>query len=453
MDGREFPVIRLSPAAEAVIARLEENGFEACAVGGCVRDALRGATPHDWDIAAAALPEETIRCFSDCPVIETGLRHGTVTVLWEGEPVEITTYRVEKGYTDGRHPDGVAFVRRLEDDLARRDFTVNAMAYHPVRGLTDLFGGRADLAAGIIRCVGETDRRFREDALRILRGLRFAACLGFTVERETARAMRGEQGRLRGISAERVNAELCRLLTGRDAAGVLRAFADVIGTVLPEIAPMRGFLQNNPHHCRDVWEHTLAALDASPPDLLIRLALLFHDSGKPFTYTEDAAGVGHFHGHPAVSERLADQAMRRLRFDTAARERVCRLVKAHDVPAENRPRFVRRWLNRLGEEDFRRLLAVKRADTLGQAPLYQPPRLAVLDGLEQTLKETLRGKECFRMKDLAVGGRDLLAHGIPEGPAVGEALRFLLDGVLDGRFPNEREPLLEALPNPRVGKP
>ncbi len=441
----------LSEDAAALIARLEENGFEACTVGGCVRDALRGETPHDWDIGTAALPEDTLRCFADCPVIETGLKHGTVTVLWRGKPFEITTYRVEKGYADGRHPDEVAFVRRLEDDLARRDFTINAMAYHPVRGLTDLFGGQADLAAGIVRCVGEADRRFREDALRILRGLRFAACLGFAVEEAAARAMRGEQGRLRGVSAERVNAELCRLLTGRNAAGTLRAFADVIGTVLPETAPMRGFLQNNPHHCRDVWEHTLTALETSPPDRLVRLALLFHDSGKPFTYTEDESGVGHFHGHPAVSGRLADRAMRRLRFDTETRERVCRLVRIHDIPAENEPRFVRRWLNRLGEEDFRRLLAVKRADTLGQAPRYQPPRLTVLDGLEQTLEDILRGEDCFRLRDLAVGGRDLLAEGMSEGPAVGEALRFLLDGVLDGRFPNERGPLLEALRN-RGGK-
>ena len=437
----DFP---LSAQAGQAIARLEERGYETCVVGGCVRDALLGHIPHDWDIGTSALPEETMRCFAGCTVIETGVRHGTVTVVLDGEPLEITTYRVETGYTDGRHPDRVEFVRRLADDLSRRDFTINAMAYHPARGLTDLFGGREDLAAGIIRCVGTPSRRLREDALRILRGLRFAACCGFSVEPDTARAMRQEQGRLREIAAERVKGELDRLVTGRDAARVLREFAEVVGTVLPEIVPMRGFPQNNPHHCWDIWEHTLHAVEASEPDLLVRWAILFHDSGKALTYTEDENGVGHFRGHPAVSERLADRAMRRLRFDTDMRERVCRLVKLHDIPAENDPRFVRRWLNRLGEEDFRRLLQIKRADTLAQNPFYQPPRLELLRGLEETLRTVLRERDCFRMRDLAVNGNDLLAAGVPEGPAVGAALRFFLDNVIEGRLPNEKAALLDA---------
>ncbi|HIW73956.1 MAG TPA: HD domain-containing protein [Firmicutes bacterium] len=438
----EFP---RNERAERVIARLEAQGYDACAVGGCVRDALLGRRPHDWDIGTSARPEETLRCFADCMVLETGIRHGTVTVVLEGEPIEVTTYRTETGYADGRHPDRVAFVRRLEDDLARRDFTINAMAWHPARGLTDRFGGREDLAAGRIRCVGDPARRFREDALRILRGLRFAAVCGFTVEPQTARAMREEQGGLRSVAAERVNAELSRLLTGSDAARVLREFADLLAGVLPEIAPMRGFAQNNPHHCWDVWEHTLHALQVSAPDSAVRWTLLFHDSGKPPTYREDEKGIGHFPGHPAVSERLADQAMRRLKFDTGTRERIDRLVKLHDIPAENDPRFVRRWLNRLGEGDFRRLLEVKRADTLAQAPAYRPPRLAMLDGLEATLESVLQQQDCFRLKDLAVNGRDLLAAGLPEGPAVGRTLRFLLDGVIDGRLPNKKEALLAAL--------
>ena len=436
-----FPI---SKKASQVIARLEECGYEACAVGGCVRDALLGRVPQDWDIATAAAPEETIRCFAGCPALETGIRHGTVTVLWEGEPFEITTYRVESGYADSRHPDRVVFVRRLEDDLARRDFTINAMAWGPSRGLVDLFGGRADLAARRVRCVGEASRRFREDALRILRGLRFAAGYGFSVETETARAMHGQQGRLRLIAAERVYAELDRLLTGGDAARILREFAEILGTVLPEIAPMRGFQQNNPHHCWDVWEHTLHALAASGPDRLVRWALLLHDSGKALAYREDENGVGHFPGHPAVSERLADQALRRLKSDTETRERVCRLVKLHDIPAQDDPRFVRRWLHRLGEADFRRLLQVKRADTLAQHPAYQPPRLAMLTGLEATLETVLCQRECFQLKDLSVNGRDLLAAGYPQGPLIGRALRFLLDGVMEGRLANERQALLTA---------
>ena len=338
----------------------------------------------------------------------------------------------------------MAFVRRLEDDLARRDFTINAMAWGPSRGLVDLFDGRADLAAGRLRCVGESSRRFREDALRILRGLRFAADYGFSVEAETARAMRGQQGRLRLIAAERVRTELDRLLTGRDAARILREFAEVIGTVLPEIAPMRGFQQNNPHHCWDIWEHTLHALAASGPDRLVRWTLLLHDSGKALTYREDESGIGHFPGHPAVSERLADRALRRLKSDTETRERVCRLVKLHDIPAQDDPRFVRRWLYRLGEADFRRLLQVKRADTLAQHPVYQPPRLAMLKGLEATLETVLRQRECFQLKDLSVNGRDLLAAGYPQGPLIGRALRFLLDGVMEGRLANERQALLAA---------
>ena len=438
----DFP---FSAQAGRVIARLEEQGYEAYAVGGCVRDALLGRTPHDWDIATSALPEETARCFADCRVLETGARHGTVTVLLDGEACEVTTYRVEAGYTDGRRPDQVKFVRRLEDDLARRDFTINAMAYHPVRGLVDLFGGRADLDAGRIRCGGEARRRFQEDGLRILRGLRFAAAYGFIIEEATARAMREERERLHLIAAERVNVEFRRLLTGRDAPRILREFAPVFGVFLPEIRSMWGFEQRNPHHCWDVWEHTLRALESAGSDFLVRAAVLFHDSGKPSTYTQDGAGIGHFYGHPAVSERLADEALRRLKFDTDTRKRIVRLVKYHDVSIDNQPGCVRRWLNRLGEEDFRRLLQIKRADTLAQAPLYQPPRLELLAGLEGTLQTVLAQQDCFRLRDLAVNGRDVLAAGIPSGPAVGEALRYLLDGVIDGRFPNERAALAGAL--------
>lgn len=435
----------LPPPVTEAIRRLEEQGFEAAAVGGCVRDLLLGREPHDWDLTTSALPEQTAGCFAERPLLGVGMKHGTVTVLWDEMPLEITTYRVEDGYTDGRRPDQVRFVRRLQDDLARRDFTVNAMAYHPVRGVLDPFGGEEDLAAGRLRCVGNPALRFREDALRIFRALRFAAVYGFAVEQDTARALHQEKAGLRRIAAERIREELCRMLVGKDVGPVLAEYGDVMAETMPLLAPMRDFDQRNPHHDKDVWTHTVSALAQSPGELTVRLVLLFHDAGKPESFTLDEQGVGHFYGHPARSAVIADQTMRDLRFDNETRTRVCRLVEMHDAPLDTMPRTVRRWLRRLGEEDFRRMLQIKRADTLAQAPAYQPPRLAMLDNVQREMERILSQQACFSLRDLAVNGRDLIEAGVPEGPAVGRTLTWLLDQVVDGTLPNDREALLGTL--------
>lgn len=433
----------LSPGAAKALALLQAAGYEAWIVGGCVRDALLGLPPKDYDLTTSALPEETQRVFAAYPRIETGLRHGTVTVLLEGEPLEITTYRVDGAYSDARHPDGVTFTRSLRQDAARRDFTINAMAYAPGWGLQDFFGGQADLARGILRAVGAAEKRFREDALRILRVLRFASVLDFTLEGETARAARACAPLLAAVSAERVSGELGKLLCGKAAGRVLRDYPDVLGVVLPEILPMVGLDHRNPHHCYDVWTHTTVAVDHVPPELPLRLAMLLHDIGKPDTFSLGEDGQGHFYGHPRRSVELAEGILSRLRFPRRTRERVLTLVRYHDAVLEESPQRVRRWLNKLGPEVFFDLLAIQGGDAAAQAPAYCT-RLDHLRRLETLARQVLDQAPCLTVRDLAVGGEDLLALGY-RGPAIGRALRALLDQVLSETVSNEKNALLQRL--------
>ena len=327
----------LSPGAAKALALLLAAGYEAWIVGGCVRDALLGLPPKDYDLTTSALPEETQRVFAAYPRIETGLRHGTVTVLLEGEPLEITTYRVDGAYSDARHPDGVTFTRSLRQDAARRDFTINAMAYAPGQGLQDFFGGQADLAQGTIRAVGRAETRFHEDALRILRALRFASVLDFTLEAETHQAALACAPLLAAISPERVFSELGKLLCGKAAGRVLRTYPQVLGAVVPEILPMVGFDQRNAHHCYDVWTHTAVAVDHVPPELPLRLAMLFHDIGKPDTFSLGEDGQGHFYGHARRSVEQAEAILTRLRAPRQVRETVLLLVRYHDAVLEESP--------------------------------------------------------------------------------------------------------------------
>ena len=425
---------------KTVLHALEEAGYEAWCVGGCVRDLLLGRTPEDWDVATAALPEETMAVFGE-RAVPTGLKHGTVTVRTAEGAVEVTTYRLDGEYRDHRRPESVSFTRSLEEDLARRDFTVNAMALNLRGELRDPFGGRADLAAGVLRCVGEADRRFEEDALRILRGLRFAAVLGFKLEADAARSLTRNRALLESIAPERVWTEVRKLLQGRFAAETLRTYPQVIGVFWPEILPMVGFDQRNIHHCYDVWEHSLHALDAAPEDAALRCAALLHDIGKPATFTVDGAGVGHFYGHAARSCELAEGMLRRLRCPTSFRERVVRLVAWHDRDIPRTDRGLRRALRALGEEELRLLLALKRADNLAQAPAFWDRQREIRLG-EEILDRLLAAEACFSLKQLAVSGEDLLALGL-RGPAVGQALNTLLNKVIDGELPNDRAALLE----------
>ena len=429
--------------ARTALDRLTAAGHEAWLVGGCVRDLLLGRTPGDYDITTAALPEETEGVFAGEQLIETGLRHGTVTVVLEGCPLEITTYRVDGTYADARHPDQVTFTRSLREDAARRDFTVNAMAYHPDRGLWDGFGGRADLEKGILRCVGDPETRFREDALRILRAVRFASVLGFTLEPATAEAARRTAPLLGQIAPERLSAELTKLLCGPGAGTVLGEYPDILGEIIPELGPMAGFDQRNLHHCHDLLTHTAAAVDNIPPDPALRLAMLLHDVGKPETFSLGEDGQGHFYGHAKRSVELADAILRRLRYPNHLREKAVTLIRFHDAPLTPDPRPIRRWLNKLGEETFFDLIAVHRADTLALAPAYHS-RTAELDRVEALARDILAEAPCLTLRDLAVDGHDLMALGYA-GPALGAALRSLLDGVLEGDLDNTREALLAAL--------
>lgn len=431
---------------KSVLWTLGSAGHQAWCVGGCVRDLRLGREPVDWDVTTSALPEETMAVFGG-RAIPTGLRHGTVTVRTEGQPVEVTTFRKDGAYHDHRRPETVTFTDSLEEDLRRRDFTVNAMALDLRGTFRDPFGGLEDLERGLLRCVGEPDRRFGEDALRILRGLRFSACLGFTPEAETAASIRKNRELLRDIAPERVWVELSRLLTGQWAAEVLRAYPEVVGVFWPELLPMVGFDQRTRHHCYDVWEHTLHALAAVEPDVVLRCTMLLHDVGKPETFTLDDRGHGHFKGHPARSAALAENMLRRLRVDNATRETVVRLVKWHDRNIPRTDQGLRRALRDLGETDLRRLLAVKRADNLAQA---HQDLLGEIDRAESILDRLLAEGACVSLRQLAVDGRDLTALGL-RGPAVGQVLTALLDAVVDGETPNERTALLERartlLPN------
>lgn len=430
-------------AIREALERLEQAGYEAWLVGGCVRDRLMGREVHDYDLTTAATPAEVEAVFAGEKVIETGIAHGTVTVLLRAQPVEITTFRAESGYSDHRHPDAVAFTRSLRDDLARRDFTVNAIAMDARGTLCDPFGGRADIDAGILRAVGNPAERFSEDALRILRALRFASVLGFSIEENTAAAFARLRGQLAYVSAERIYAELTRLLCGENVRAVLMEYTDTLGEVLPELLPMRGFDQRNYHHIYDVLEHTARVVEAVPALPHLRWAALFHDAGKPACFTLDENGVGHFYGHAEVSRELADAALRRLKADNATREAADALIHWHDVPIEPAAPAVRRMLRKLGEDGFRDLLALKRADNLAQNPAYQD-RLQTYDALEALAAEAVAENQAFRLKDLAVNGDDLRALGMAPGPAMGALLDRLLEEVVSERLPNEREALLAA---------
>lgn len=434
---------KLPYGAKFVLNRLHEQGFQAYVVGGCVRDTLLGKEPQDWDVCTNALPQEMQRVFADCHVIETGLQHGTLTVMINHEPYEVTTFRVDGEYTDHRHPDEVIFVADVKDDLSRRDFTVNAMAWSPNTGLVDAFGGQEDLAAGVIRCVGEPRKRFDEDALRIMRALRFASVYGFTIDPATDAAIHELKHTLTGVAAERIRVELMKLLCGQGAGEILRAYRDVIFTLFPQLAPMDGFNQRTPHHLWDVWEHTVRAVENVPPTEVLRLTMLLHDSGKPGCFTVDEKGVGHAWGHQVASAEIAKEVLASLKPDNHTRDRVLTLVTNHTYKLKHDRRAMLRLLSRLGEEVARQLLVVHRADALAKGVSSQSEIDAEYEAYTAVLDEVLTEGLCYTVKDMAVNGRDLMALGA-KGKAVGECLEYLLSLLLAEALPNEREALLDA---------
>lgn len=433
--------LKISPSAEKAIALLSESGYTAYAVGGCVRDLMMGDTPNDFDITTSSRPEETLYVFRDFKTIETGLKHGTVTVLMDGEPLEITTFRSDGEYKDNRHPEKVEFSRHVSDDLSRRDFTVNAMAYNHEDGLIDLFGGMEDLKTGVIRTVGEADRRFNEDALRILRAFRFASQKGFTIAPETAESAKRNLHLLKNLSAERVYSELKKLLLGKNAEQIMLTYPEVICAVIPELKASVGFDQRNPHHVYDVYTHTVKAVCACPYDPVLRLAALLHDVGKPDTFSLKD-GVGHFYGHSEKSMELAEAVLTRLKADNYTKNTVLTLIKYHDPVIPPEEKAVKRYMNRLTPEVLYMLLDLKGADNMAQSPECAK-RLEIYDEIRRIMAEITAKNECFSKRQLAINGDDLIALGVPRGKRIGEILDIVLEEVTSGNIRNEKDSLVE----------
>lgn len=442
--GESSVSIRIPAGAMEVLKTLNGAGYEAYVVGGCVRDSILGREPQDWDVTTSARPEEVKALFRR--TIDTGIQHGTVTVMVGKEGYEVTTYRIDGKYEDNRHPSEVIFTPSLEEDLKRRDFTINAMAYNDGEGLVDLFGGMEDVEKKMIRCVGDPKARFGEDALRMMRAVRFSAQLGYEIEEETKQAIRDLAPNLKYVSAERIHAELVKLLTS-DHPDYLRTAYEtgITRVVLPEFDVCMETPQNHPHHCFNVGEHTLEAMRQVPADKILRLTMLFHDIGKPRCVSVDEQGITHFHGHPQVSSQMTGEILRRLKFDNETIDLTCKLVKYHDYGNDQEPdlRFVRRAVNRIGEEAFPAIFQVWRADVLAQSEYLREEKLARIDSWQELYGKIMAEHQCISLKDLALNGKDLISLGMQPGKAIGDCLQTLLEEVLDEPERNTKEYLTE----------
>ncbi len=432
----------IPPQGIKLIKILEEAGYQAYFAGGCVRDLILGKRPGDWDICTSAPPRETLRLFSAFRLSLKGLRYGTLTVILGGKPYEITTFRKEEGYTDHRRPGQVSFVGSLFQDLARRDFTINAMAFHPGAGVIDPFNGLSDLKKKTIRCVGDPYERFSEDALRIIRALRFSSALGFSIEPGGKNALMKQKEALAFVHPQRLAPELIRLCLGKNALSVLKDYAPVFSVFLPEIAPSIGFPQNHPHHCFDVWTHCCVASSFAPKDPAIRLALLFHDLGKPFCSSTDAQGIQHFFGHHKISAKLTEDILSRLSLPGSLSHQILSLVRYHDACLFTE-KEIRRALRRLGEPLLRKLLIVKDCDARAQTPFFYPQKKESLDQTRAMLESILSEKPCFSRRDLAVNGNDLMALGLAPGKRMGMILSRLFEMVAEEGLENDKKTLLE----------
>jgi tRNA nucleotidyltransferase (CCA-adding enzyme) len=438
--------IKIPVNANKLINILQQAGYSAYVVGGCVRDSILGRIPHDWDICTSATPAEMLKVFNDFPIIETGLQHGTITVMVDGEGYEITTFRIDGEYSDNRRPDCVIFTGKLEEDLSRRDFTINALAYNDIEGLIDPFGGVADIKNRLIRCVGNAWDRFDEDALRVLRALRFSCQLGFAIEYDTSAAILDKAHLLSNISKERITSEFCKMLCTKNFATIMSLYNTVFCQFIPTINDMVNFDQKNPAHEYLLWRHTASAINhCDSLDLVTRLAVFFHDFGKPYCYQEDVEGFRHFKGHGKVGAEIVDELMVSLKFDNKTRNAVTTLVYYHDSPLEVDAASIKRWLNKLGVEQFKRLLAVRVADIKGSRYDYNIERLIKITKIEENLGKILYNDECYSLTDLAVNGSDLIALGIHPGTYIGRTLNDLLQLVINGEIENNKEALLNTI--------
>lgn len=435
--------IHLPENVKYIIDTIMEAGYEAYAVGGCIRDSILGREPDDWDITTSASPYQVKELFRR--TIDTGIKHGTVTVMIDKEGYEVTTYRIDGEYEDSRHPKEVIFTPNLEEDLKRRDFTINAMAYNEKSGLVDIFEGMQDIERKVIRCVGSPMERFTEDALRMMRAVRFSAQLGYQIEEETAHAITSLAPNLSKISAERIQTELVKLVTSPHPDYLQKAYeTGITKVILPEFDVCMETEQHNPHHCYSVGEHTLKAMCAIRPQKALRLAILFHDIAKPVKKTTDEKGIDHFYGHPAVSEEMASQILHRLKFDNDTIYTVRKLVKYHDYDVEPKPKNVRRAILKMGEDIFPLLFEVKRADIAAQSDYLREEKYAKLAQVEEIYQTVLSEKQCVSLKMLAVDGKDLMTQaGMKPGKELGEVLKELLEAVIEEPALNEREILLD----------
>ena len=421
------------------IAALEKAGFEAYAVGGCVRDAILGLTPHDYDLCTNALPEETAGLFPGHTLVRSGEKHGTIGVVFDKAVIEITTFRTEGGYQDSRHPGWVRFVPDVKEDLSRRDFTVNAMAYNPKTGYIDPFGGQEDLQKGILRAVGDPTTRFTEDALRILRGVRFGVRFSLTPTEDTLAAMNALAPLMDNLARERVFDELCKLLPLLKSED-MATYSAILTQVIPPLAPTLGFDQKNPHHIYDVYTHTAQVVENAPTDLAVRWAAILHDCGKPGCFSLDETGIRHFYGHAEASAQMADDLLLTLKAPTALRERVVFLIEKHMTPLEPDKKLLRRRLGQYGVDALHQLVALQKADRIGTGT-HENDRFEAISAL---IAEILQEQACLTLRDLAVNGKDLQKIGFAPGKQMGACLNLLLEQVLDEKLPNEKDALLSA---------
>ena len=440
MDSKSIQ-IEIPKNVKTLLERLNKNGYEAYIVGGCVRDSLLSKKPYDFDITTNAMPNEMLEIFSDFKIIPTGIKHGTLTIMIEDQSFEVTTYRMDGEYLDNRHPKEVTFSRSLAQDLERRDFTINALAYNKQDGLVDLFDGISDLKGKNIKCVGDPDKRFTEDALRIMRAIRFASTLGFKIDYKTKESILKNCHLLKNVSMERIRDELLKLLCGDNVTAVLIEYREVIATIIPELRVTFDFDQHNKHHIYNVYDHMAFAVGYSKPDPDVRLALLLHDIGKPACYKTDENGAGHFYGHGKAGEKISRPILKRLRLPTQTVELISDLILYHDYPIEPKRRVVLRRLNKFGEDKLRKLMMVKEGDSLAHNPKYLR-RAEETEEINEIIDDVISCNECYSLKTLKISGTDLKSLGIPAGKRIGIILNTLLSEVIEGNIENSHEVLI-----------
>lgn len=443
---KEKVIIDVPLYVQKAIDCLKEDGYSAYIVGGCVRDSLLGVCPYDYDITTNALPEDIIRVFSGEKMFDAGLKHGTVSVVLEGNVIEITTYRIDGEYIDSRRPERVEFTDKIEQDLARRDFTVNAMAYSREIGIVDCFWGKSDLEKRLVRCVGDADVRFSEDALRIMRALRFASVLGFDIEADTSQSIHKNKNLLKNIAAERIRDEFFKLICGSAAEKILREYRDVIAVFIPQIEQTFDFEQKSVYHNLDVYSHCVRAMIYAKPEPHLRMSALLHDIGKPACFTLDENGCGHMYKHAAKSAQMAREILNSLKCDNEIKHKVITLIEKHDLSIMPDRKNIKKWLGKLGEDMFFDLLEIKKADTYAQTPDITEKRIKEIEKIKEIAADVILEGECFSLKNLAVDGHDMIELGL-DGKKIGEALSYLLEGVIESRFINGKEYLISEIKN------